>query len=234
MMPFFAFVQRIDCKEYVSLITCSSWDLRVRLAITTQDLADLSWSPDSSCFVVWDTLLSYKLSVYSSDGLCLASYSAYQDALGIKTVQWCPTGQLLAVGSFDQVSIALMDAACHFLFDGSSVMLPHLSPPSSPIPGQKATLSHFDSMSGRKCVSWTTLRGGPALRSLIQPACLIQAGWWPTRRLRNHQALNSILPLQTRQSRDTLSVNCRSRSLRRRSRAISRIQGLGLVRPLSC
>ena len=30
------------------------------------------------------------------------SYSAYDDALGIKTVRWSPTGQLLAVGSFDQ------------------------------------------------------------------------------------------------------------------------------------
>ena len=95
-------VQRTDCKEYVSLVSCSSWELRSRIAITTQDLADLAWSPDSSCFVVWDTMLTYKLLVYSSEGLCLASFSAYQDALGIRSLRFSPNGQMLAIGSFDQ------------------------------------------------------------------------------------------------------------------------------------
>ena len=75
----------------------------MRIATTTQDLADLAWSPDSSCFVVWDTLLTYKLLIYSAAGHCLASFSAYQDALGIRTVQWSPDGRMLAVGSYDQV-----------------------------------------------------------------------------------------------------------------------------------
>lgn len=75
----------------------------MRIATTTQDLADLSWSPNSKCFVVWDILLTYKLLVYDSAGRCLASYSAYKDALGIRTIQWSPDGSLLAVGSYDQV-----------------------------------------------------------------------------------------------------------------------------------
>ena len=96
-------MQRTDCKEFVSLVSCDTWDLQMRIATTTQDLADLSWSPDGSCFVVWDIILTYKLLIYSSNGHCLASYSAYQDALGIRTVQWSPDGQLLAIGSYDQV-----------------------------------------------------------------------------------------------------------------------------------
>lgn len=96
-------MQRTDCKEYVSLISSSNWSLQSRVAVPTQDLADLAWAPDSRCFAVWDTLLTYKLLIYSSEGIRLATYSAYQDALGIRTVQWSPNGNLLAVGSHDQV-----------------------------------------------------------------------------------------------------------------------------------
>ena len=37
------------------------------------------------------------------DGKCLTCYRAYSDALGVKSVAWSPSGQLLAVGSYDQV-----------------------------------------------------------------------------------------------------------------------------------
>jgi len=75
----------------------------MRIATTTQDLSDLAWSPNGTCFVVWDTPLTYKLLVYSSKGHCLSSYCAYQDALGIRSVAWSPSGQMLAIGSYDQV-----------------------------------------------------------------------------------------------------------------------------------
>ena len=32
----------------------------------------------------------------------MGDYSAYQDALGVKAVTWSPSGQFLAVGSYDQ------------------------------------------------------------------------------------------------------------------------------------
>jgi hypothetical protein len=102
-MTWISMMQRTDTKEFVCLVNTNSWELRMRIATTTQDLADLSWSPNGSCFVVWDTPLTYKLLVYSCKGHCLSSYSAYQDALGIRTVQWSPNGQMLAIGSYDQV-----------------------------------------------------------------------------------------------------------------------------------
>ena len=36
------------------------------------------------------------------DGRCLSRYSAYEFALGIKSVCWSPSSQFLAVGSFDE------------------------------------------------------------------------------------------------------------------------------------
>ena len=36
------------------------------------------------------------------DGRCLSKYSAYEFALGIKSVCWSPSSQFLAIGSFDE------------------------------------------------------------------------------------------------------------------------------------
>ncbi len=33
----------------------------------------------------------------------VCTYSAYQDSLGVKGVSWSPSGDLLALGSYDQV-----------------------------------------------------------------------------------------------------------------------------------
>lgn len=40
--------------------------------------------------------------VLALDGTPLVRYRAYEDALGVKSVAWAPSGQLLAVGSYDQ------------------------------------------------------------------------------------------------------------------------------------
>jgi WD40 repeat protein len=68
------------------------------------DAADISYSPDGSCIAVADSCLCYKVLVYGLDGALLGEYSAYGDALGVRKVKWGPDGQLLAVGSYDQVS----------------------------------------------------------------------------------------------------------------------------------
>ncbi len=47
-------------------------------------------------------VFQYKVLLYSVDGRCLASYSAYEYALGVKSVAWSPTSQFLAIGSYDQ------------------------------------------------------------------------------------------------------------------------------------
>ena len=44
----------------------------------------------------------YKILLYSVDGRCLAKYSAYENALGVKSIAWSPTSQFLAIGSYDE------------------------------------------------------------------------------------------------------------------------------------
>ena len=99
---FMAVAERRECKDHVSIYDCASWQLCKHFPVDTKDLVGLKWSPDGRVICVWDSLLYYNLLIYSLDGRCLASYSAYEGALGIKSVSWSPTSQLLAVGSYDQ------------------------------------------------------------------------------------------------------------------------------------
>ena len=98
-----ALAERRDCKDYVSIFDChNNWELVKNFAVDTEDLAGLAWSPDGRVLCVWDSVLYYKVLLYSIDGRHVATYSAYEDALGVKRVQWSPSSQFLAIGSYDE------------------------------------------------------------------------------------------------------------------------------------
>eukprot|EP00069_Balaena_mysticetus_P011953 bmy_21478T0 len=69
---YLALAERRDCKDYVSILVCSDWQL-----------------------------LRYKILLYSLDGRLLSTFCAYEWSLGIKSVAWSPSSQFLAVGSYD-------------------------------------------------------------------------------------------------------------------------------------
>ncbi|CAI0450571.1 unnamed protein product [Linum tenue] len=100
---FAAICTRRDCKDYVNLLSCHSWEIMGTFAVDTVDLADIEYSPDDSALVIWDSALEYKVLIYSPDGRCLFKYQAYESGLGVKSVSWSPCGQFLAVGSYDQM-----------------------------------------------------------------------------------------------------------------------------------
>ncbi|KAK2994685.1 hypothetical protein RJ640_026164 [Escallonia rubra] len=100
---FAAICTRRDCKDYINLLSCHTWEIMGVFAVDTLDLSDIEWSPDDSAIVVWDSPLDYKVLIYSPDGRCLSKYQAYESGLGVKSVSWSPCGQFLAVGSYDQV-----------------------------------------------------------------------------------------------------------------------------------
>jgi WD40 repeat protein len=58
---FAAICTRRDCKDYINLLSCHSWEIMTVFAIDTVDLAGVEWSPDDSAIVVWDSLLEYKV-----------------------------------------------------------------------------------------------------------------------------------------------------------------------------
>ncbi|GAB4821177.1 hypothetical protein N2152v2_008223 [Parachlorella kessleri] len=98
-----AVATRSNCKDVLTMYDCASWAVVAQFGVATQDLADLAWSPDGSCLAVWDSPAhSYTVAIYTPEGECLTCYQAYSEGLGVKSLAWSPSGQLLAVGSFDQ------------------------------------------------------------------------------------------------------------------------------------
>ncbi|KAK4317129.1 hypothetical protein Pmani_011763 [Petrolisthes manimaculis] len=98
---YLAVAERRDCKDSISLFETTSWQFVKNFEVATKDLAGLRWSNDGSVLAVWESPLEYKMFIYSLSGQCLATYSAYQWSLGIKSVAWSPSSQFLAIGSYD-------------------------------------------------------------------------------------------------------------------------------------
>jgi len=99
---FMALAERRNCKDFVSIFACSTWQLAKHFETKTNDLADISWSPDGRILAVWESCLEYNILLYTIDGKLVSTYSAYDYALGIKSVTWSPSSQFLVVGSYDQ------------------------------------------------------------------------------------------------------------------------------------
>jgi len=108
---FAAVLQRKSCKDSVGIFSIvDDWKPVRHFDVASQDSAAISWSPTSEALCVIDTALSYLVLVYSPDGSLLKKYSAYEDALGIRSHSWSPDGNFLSIGSFDG-AVRLLDSA---------------------------------------------------------------------------------------------------------------------------
>lgn len=94
--------ERRDCKDFCSIFACDNWQLIKHFEVETDNLEGISWSPNGTAFAVWESPLEYKVLVYNVDGQCVNKFQPSKWSLGVKTVGWSPSGQLLAIGSFDQ------------------------------------------------------------------------------------------------------------------------------------
>lgn len=99
---YMALAERRDGKDYISIIITDTWEMVKSFSANTKHLSDLAWSPDGRMLVLWDDLISYRVSVHYPDGTLLHTYSAYDNALGVKSLNWESTSRLLAVGSYDE------------------------------------------------------------------------------------------------------------------------------------
>lgn len=98
-----------DLKDAVNILATDTWELVKSFpAGGNSDSAGIAWSPDDRVIGVWDVALDYKMALYSPDGRVLSSYAAYSNALGVKKVAWAPSGQFLALASYDN-SVRLMN-----------------------------------------------------------------------------------------------------------------------------
>eukprot|EP00056_Hartaetosiga_gracilis_P001552 m.45748 g.45748 ORF g.45748 m.45748 type:complete len:443 (-) comp10690_c0_seq3:103-1431(-) len=96
----------LECKEQkkdrVCVVSCKDWKIVRQFNTDTTDAYDLKWSPDDHFLCVWDSCLRYNVCVYNFLGEKVKSFSAYEGALGVKSVEWSPSSQLLAIGSYDK------------------------------------------------------------------------------------------------------------------------------------
>jgi len=106
---YFAVATRNERKDSINVIRCNNntndsglWESESNFNVPTLDLAALAWSPDNGSIVVQDSCLRHSILVYSPFGDCLAKYSAYTDALGVRCILFNKTGSFLAVGNYDQ------------------------------------------------------------------------------------------------------------------------------------
>ena len=84
----------------------------VPVELATIDAQGILWSPDGQWLVLWDTASAgYKVLILTADGHLYKTYYGGQDAntlgLGVKTLKWSPSGEILAIGDFDNRVILL-------------------------------------------------------------------------------------------------------------------------------
>lgn len=88
---------RHDGRDNISIVACDTWEaVKTFQLVENSDCGDIAWSPDDRCIAAWDGSLEYKLAMYLPNGSLLSKYSAYEHQLGIKAVQWAPSGQFIA------------------------------------------------------------------------------------------------------------------------------------------
>ncbi|OCL06078.1 WD40 repeat-like protein, partial [Glonium stellatum] len=103
----FALLSRPGGRDIVTLHAPGTYSVLKTLTLATVDAQGLKWSPDGRWFTVWDSpSTGYKIFIYTADGHLYRMYSGEQqgeiNGLGIKSVEWSPRGDFLAIGGYDK------------------------------------------------------------------------------------------------------------------------------------
>ena len=100
-------------RDVVIVLSPGTHELVNSFTLATTDAQGLKWSPNGMWLVTWDTASSgFALYVYSLEGYLFKTYFGTQDAenpgLGIKLIEWDPSGRYIAIGSYTN-QVVLLD-----------------------------------------------------------------------------------------------------------------------------
>ncbi|KAI4657377.1 uncharacterized protein J4E79_007450 [Alternaria viburni] len=98
--------------DILLLLAPGTYKVINRVELTTSDAAGLRWSRDGRWLAVWDAASAgYKLHIYTADGHLYRAMTREPsddvsewdvEGLGIKTLEWVPGNECLAVGGWDR------------------------------------------------------------------------------------------------------------------------------------
>ncbi|CAF0741516.1 unnamed protein product [Didymodactylos carnosus] len=110
--------RRNDSSDHISIFDCTSnWSMVSHFQPDLEDLQGIVWSLNENgnsggcgTLCMWENSFEYKILFYALNGQLLNVYkpTTPSQTLGIRCVKWSPTGQILAVGSYNE-TIALFN-----------------------------------------------------------------------------------------------------------------------------
>ncbi len=115
---FLCVVHRIELQDYIGVYSATpvSELAKFKCRGNNNDVTAVNWTPNGAHIVAIDSPLTYRLAVYTPSGEVVATYEAYQNALGIRSISFFrpamgitassssesrSSAQLLAVNSYD-------------------------------------------------------------------------------------------------------------------------------------
>ena len=107
LKPYMALVERRnDSRDHISIFDYSSnWSMIAHFQVTElEDLQGIEWSPSNDVLCLWENCYEYKIIFYTLDGKLLNLYRSESKhlTLGVRCARWSPTGQIIAVGDYDE------------------------------------------------------------------------------------------------------------------------------------
>ena len=102
----FALLSRVDAQDILLLLAVPSYALVKNVVLPTTDAQGIKWSPDGRWLLIWEAAsLGYKIYVYTADGNLYRAYGGRdvgdgENVLGVKSVEWSPKGDILAIGDY--------------------------------------------------------------------------------------------------------------------------------------
>lgn len=98
----FAILTRNGTHDVVSIHQNTTYRISASFTLPTIDAQGLKWSPCGRWLAVWDSpTVGYRVLVYTADGHLYRTHEKPCEGLGVKTVEWSPSGDFLTIGSYD-------------------------------------------------------------------------------------------------------------------------------------